>query len=47
MDAADEEAFDKFVEKHWGNRTKEPVQVSAVPVESAPKRRGRRPKTEV
>ena len=47
MDAADEEAFDKFVEKHWGNRTKEPVQVSAVPVESAPKRRGRKPKTEV
>ena len=47
MDAADEEAFDKFVEKHWGNRAKEPVQVSAVPVESAPKRRGRRPKTEV
>ena len=47
MDAADEEAFDKFVEKHWGSRTKEPVQVSAVPVESAPKRRGRRPKTEV
>mgnify|MGYP005790610891 FL=1 len=46
MDESDAEAFDKFVEKHWGNRTKETVAVSSEPTEEKPKRRGRRPKTE-
>ena len=45
MDETDVEAFDKFVEKHWGKTNKKPevVTVSAVPEE--PKRRGRKPKT--
>ena len=46
MDETDAEAFDKFVEKHWGNQRKETVAVSSEPVEAKPKRRGRRPKTE-
>lgn len=29
MDETDLEAFDKFVEKHWGNNNKETVQVNA------------------
>lgn len=40
MDETDAEAFDKFIERHWGQ--KETVKTS-----SAPKRRGRRPKKEV
>ena len=45
MDASDAESFDKFVEKHWGNKlVKETVEVSA---EEKPKRRGRKKKTEV
>ena len=47
MDETDAEAFDKFVERHWGNKLKETVAVSSEPVEAKPKRRGRRPKTEV
>ena len=46
MDETDSEAFDRFVEKHWGNRKRETVAVSSEPVET-PKRRGRRPKTEI
>ena len=46
MNEADVEEFDKFVEKHWGNKLseKETVEVSAT-VENKPKRRGRKPKT--
>ena len=47
MDESDAEAFDRFVERHWGNQRKETVTVSSEPVETKPKRRGRRPKTEV
>ena len=47
MDETDAEAFDKFVERHWGNKLKETVAVSSEPVEAKPKRRGRRPKTEI
>ena len=45
MDATDIESFDKFVEKHWGNKLgkKETVTVSAQ-VEEKPKKRGRKPK---
>lgn len=44
MDSTDAESFDKFVEKHWGNKLeKETVEVSA---EEKPKR-GRKKKTEV
>ena len=48
MNELDMAEFDKFVEKHWGNQLnkKETVQVSAT-VEEKPKRRGRKPKTEV
>ena len=45
MDEADVEAFDKFVEKHWGDAIRnKTVQVSAEPVAEKPKRRGRKPK---
>ena len=47
MDETDVEAFDKFVEKHWGKTNKKPevVTVSAVPEETEEaKRRGRKPK---
>ena len=44
MDATDVESFDKFVQKHWGNK-KETVEVSAGVTET--KKRGRRKKTEV
>ena len=47
MDESDAEAFDKFVEKHWGNQIKQTVAVSSEPVETKPKRRGRRPKAEI
>ena len=47
MDETDAEAFDKFVERHWGNKAKEAVAVSSEPVEAKPKRRGRKPKTEI
>ena len=47
MDETDAEAFDKFVERHWGNKLKETVAVSSEPVEAKPKRRGRRPKAEI
>ena len=45
MDEVDAEAFDKFVEKHWGKQLgrKETVTVSAG-LEEQPKRRGRKPK---
>ena len=48
MDSTDVEAFDKFVEKHWGNQLqkKEAVTVSAT-AEEKPKRRGRKKKTEI
>ena len=44
MDVTDVESFDKFVQKHWGNK-KETVEVSAEATET--KKRGRRKKTEV
>ena len=46
MDATDAEAFDRFVEKHWGRMTEkgELVEVSA---NDTTKRRGRRKNTEV
>ncbi len=45
MDATDVEAFDKFVEKHWGKKLTT-VSVSAHDYEegNTPKRRGRKPK---
>ena len=45
MDETDVEAFDKFVEKHWGDilDKKETVNVS-VGIEEKPKRRGKKPK---
>ena len=45
MNETDAEDFDKFIEKHWGNKLnkKETVQVSAT-VEEKAKRRGRKPK---
>ena len=45
MDATDVEAFDKFVEKHWGKKLAT-VSVSADDYEEAnkPKRRGRKPR---
>lgn len=47
MNDNDLEAFDKFVEKHWGNRIlSEAVPVSAVAEEGA-KRRGRKRKEEI
>ena len=47
MDESDLEQFDRFVERHWKRKSlKESVQVSAS-VEEKPKRRGRKPKTEV
>lgn len=46
MDESDVEEFDKFVEKYWGNQIKkEKVGVTESTVE-APKKRGRKPKTE-
>ena len=44
MDESDAEAFDRFVERHWGNQRKETVAVSSEPVEAKPKRRGRKPR---
>ena len=43
MDETDAEAFDRFIERHWGN--KQAVQVNAG-IEEKPKR-GRKPKTNV
>ncbi len=45
MDETDLENFDKFVERHWGNKRKQTVSVSSTAEEEKPKRRGRRPKT--
>ncbi len=47
MDEVDVEAFDKFIEKHWGNKMKETVTVSSEAVEEKPKKRGRKPKTKI
>lgn len=48
MDESDVEEFDKFIEKHWGNKIKKTVSVNATAeTETKPKRRGRKPKTEV
>ena len=47
MDEVDVEAFDKFIEKHWGNKMKETVTVSSEPAEEKPKKRGRKPKTKI
>ncbi len=48
MDDTDLEAFNKFIEKHWGNmktQTVQEVNASAEESEEQPKRRGRKPKT--
>ncbi len=45
MDEIDLDSFDKFVEKHWGNKMKQTVPVNSISVEEKPKRRGRKPKT--
>ena len=47
MDETDLEKFDQFVEKHWKNKTRQTVSVSSSATEEKPKRRGRKPKTEV
>ena len=48
MDASDVEAFDKFVERHWGNKLeKETVEVSSAVQDDKAKKRGRKKKTEV
>ena len=45
MDEADVEAFDKFVEKHWGKRLDTVFVSSSIDEDiSKPKRRGRKPK---
>ena len=47
MDENDLEAFDKFVERHWGNvKEQETVQTNSI-LETNTKRRGRPPKTEL
>ena len=52
MDESDVEEFDKFIEKHWGDKTKResiPVSTytSAEDIEdSTPKKRGRKPKAQ-
>ena len=48
MDDTDLEAFNKFIEKHWGNmktQTVQEVNASSEESEEQPKRRGRKPKT--
>ena len=48
MDSTDVEEFNRFIEKHWGNRTKQTLEANSDEVEEKPKRRGRKPKkTEV
>ena len=47
MDENDLEAFDRFVEKHWGNvKEQETIQTNSI-LETNAKRRGRPPKTEL
>ena len=47
MDETDLENFDKFVERHWGDKNKKTVEVNAMASEGEqPKKRGRRPKTQ-
>ena len=48
MDEVDLEKFDKFVEKHWGNREKQTVSVSSnnLGAKEQPKRRGRKTKSD-
>ncbi len=41
MDETDAEAFDKFIEKHWSNKTNETVTVSS---QTDKQKRGRKPK---
>ena len=48
MDESDLDNFDRFVERHWKkSQSVETVSVSANVTETAPKRRGRKPKTEI
>ena len=47
MDESDLEKFDKFVEKHWANKVNQTVRASSSDLIDEPKRRGRKPKTEV
>ena len=46
MDATDIEAFDKFVEKHWGKHTYNETSSSISWSSRRTKKRGRRKKTE-
>ena len=46
MDETDVEEFDKFIERHWGDKIRKTVTASAE-AEEKPKRRGRKPKTNV
>jgi len=48
MTELDAEAFDRFIEKHWGTKTKKTVTASSKTeeTEEKPKRRGRKPKQE-
>ena len=49
MDSNDSEKFDRFVEKHWGNALNqlETVQAYSSIDDNEPKRRGRKPRTEM
>ena len=48
MDETDIEGFDRFVERHWKKaKTRETVSVSVNVEEKVPKKRGRKPKTEI
>ena len=48
MDSSDLDQFERFIEKHWKKASvRETVMVSAGTDETMPKRRGRRPKTEI
>jgi len=55
MEESDVDGFNDFLERNWGKKTAmlgmymrdDLAQVSAEPVSSAPKKRGRKPKTEI
>ena len=47
MDSNDSESFDRFVERHWGNTLKHKETVSVSAEVEQPKKRGRKPKTQI
>lgn len=47
MDSNDSESFDRFVERHWGNTLKHKETVSVSAEAEQPKKRGRKPKTQI